>query len=90
MSFGEVPAFINSANDLIVIALVVLLFFGANKIPEMMRGLGQGMKEFKKGMDTDAEPDISRTAQEEEEARRRARIEEEVRAEMERERRQTS
>ena len=30
-----------------LIALVVLLLFGGRKIPELMRGLGQGMKEFK-------------------------------------------
>lgn len=32
---------------MILIALVVLLLFGGKKIPEMMKGLGQGMKEFK-------------------------------------------
>lgn len=37
----------------IVIAVVVLLLFGGQKIPEMMKGLGQGMKEFKKGMSED-------------------------------------
>lgn len=34
----------------IIILVVVVLLFGANKIPEMMRGLGSGMKEFKKGL----------------------------------------
>jgi sec-independent protein translocase protein TatA len=33
--------------ELLVIILVVLLIFGGRKIPELMRGLGQGMKEFK-------------------------------------------
>lgn len=33
--------------QILVIALVVLLLFGGRKIPELMRGLGQGMKEFK-------------------------------------------
>jgi len=32
---------------MILIVLVVLLLFGGKKIPEMMKGLGQGMKEFK-------------------------------------------
>lgn len=34
--------------EIIVIILIVLLLFGGRKIPELMRGLGQGMKEFKK------------------------------------------
>lgn len=34
--------------EIIIIILVVLLLFGGRKIPELMRGLGQGMKEFKK------------------------------------------
>ena len=37
-----------------LIAVAVLLFFGGKKIPELMKGLGQGMKEFKK-----AKKDIS-------------------------------
>ena len=36
--------------EIIVIALVVLLFFGGKKIPELMRGLGKGVSQFKKGM----------------------------------------
>lgn len=35
-------------TEIIVIALVILLLFGGKKIPELMRSLGQGMKEFKK------------------------------------------
>lgn len=34
----------------IVIALVVLLLFGGKKIPELMRGLGKGVRSFKDGM----------------------------------------
>ena len=34
----------------IIIALVVLLLFGGKKIPELMRGLGKGVKSFKDGM----------------------------------------
>ncbi len=36
--------------QIIVILLVVLLLFGGKKIPELMRGLGKGIKEFKDGM----------------------------------------
>ena len=34
--------------QIVLIVVVLLIFFGGRKIPELMRGLGQGMKEFKK------------------------------------------
>ncbi len=37
-------------QEILVILLIVLLFYGGRKIPEMMRGLGQGVKAFKDGM----------------------------------------
>ena len=37
-------------GELVVIALVVLLLFGGKKIPELMKGLGKGVKSFKEGM----------------------------------------
>lgn len=37
-------------TEIIVIVLVVLLLFGGKKIPELMRGLGKGVKNFKDGM----------------------------------------
>ena len=37
-------------QEILLIALVVLLFFGGKKIPEMMKGLGKGVKAFKDGM----------------------------------------
>jgi sec-independent protein translocase protein TatA len=36
------------AWEIIVIVLVLLVFFGGKKIPELMKGIGQGIKEFKK------------------------------------------
>jgi sec-independent protein translocase protein TatA len=33
--------------EIVIIVLVIVLIFGGRKIPELMRGLGQGMKEFK-------------------------------------------
>ena len=36
--------------ELIIIALIVLLLFGGKKIPELMKGLGKGVKSFKDGM----------------------------------------
>ena len=37
-------------QEVIVIALIVLLLFGGKKIPELMKGLGKGVKSFKDGM----------------------------------------
>lgn len=37
-------------SEVLVIALVVLLFFGGKKIPELMKGLGKGVRSFKEGM----------------------------------------
>lgn len=37
-------------TEIIVIALVILLLFGGKKIPELMKGLGKGVKSFKDGM----------------------------------------
>lgn len=36
--------------EIVLIALVVLLLFGGKKIPELMKGLGKGVKSFKEGM----------------------------------------
>ena len=47
----------------IIIGLVVLLLFGGKKIPELMRGLGKGMKSFKQGM-KDVEDDVKEIQQE--------------------------
>lgn len=40
-----------SGQEIFVILLVVLLLFGANKIPEIAKGLGKGMREFRKAAD---------------------------------------
>ena len=37
-------------GEILIVALVVLLLFGGKKIPELMRGLGKGVKSFKDGM----------------------------------------
>ena len=37
-------------QEILVIALIVLLLFGGKKIPELMKGLGKGVKSFKDGM----------------------------------------
>lgn len=38
-------------TEIIVIVLIVVLLFGAKKIPELMRGVGRGVKEFKDAVD---------------------------------------
>lgn len=37
-------------QEILLIGLVILIFFGANKIPEFMRGIGKGVREFKDGV----------------------------------------
>lgn len=48
------------AGEIILIVLVILLLFGAKKIPELARGIGKGMSEFKKGL-KDVEDEIKNT-----------------------------
>lgn len=38
------------AGEIVLIALVILLLFGGKKIPELMRGIGKGVRSFKDGM----------------------------------------
>ena len=47
------------APEIIVIALIILLIFGGKKIPELMKGLGKGIRSFKDGM-KDVEEDINK------------------------------
>ena len=50
------------AGEVIIIALIVLLLFGGKKIPELMKGLGKGVKSFKEGLndiETEIKKDVS-------------------------------
>ncbi|MBR5168948.1 MAG: twin-arginine translocase TatA/TatE family subunit [Muribaculaceae bacterium] len=47
---GLLAIFNLGPGELIAIVLIVLLLFGGRKIPELMRGLGKGVKSFKQGM----------------------------------------
>ena len=44
-------------NEILIILVIVLLLFGGRKIPELMRGLGRGVREFKEGKDGSANAD---------------------------------
>jgi sec-independent protein translocase protein TatA len=52
------------AGEIILIVLVILLLFGAKKIPELARGLGKGMNEFKRGL-KDVEKEIKNADEDE-------------------------
>jgi len=54
--FATQLLFIGS-TELILIGGIALLLFGGKKLPEMMRGLGQGVREFKKGVNDPKEVD---------------------------------
>ncbi len=45
--------------ELLLILLIVILLFGAKRIPELMGGLGKGIKSFKHAVDSDVEPENS-------------------------------
>jgi sec-independent protein translocase protein TatA len=46
----------SSPMHILLILLVVVLLFGGRKIPELMKGIGEGMREFKKASKLDDEP----------------------------------
>ena len=48
--FESIVLFGLGMQEILVIALIVLLLFGGKKIPELMKGLGKGLKSFKEGM----------------------------------------
>lgn len=54
-----IPLFIGGIGmqEVLLIALIVLLFFGGKKIPELMKGLGKGVHSFKEGMN-EVEKDV--------------------------------
>lgn len=55
--FGSLLLLGLGMQEILIIAFVVLLLFGGKKIPELMKGLGKGVKSFKEGMNemTDGE-----------------------------------
>lgn len=53
------------ATEIILICVVILLIFGGKKLPELMKGMGKGIKSFKEGMNEPSEEDFSRRIDEE-------------------------
>lgn len=58
------------ATEIILICAVILLIFGGKKLPELMKGMGKGVKSFKEGMNEPTEEEMNRRV--EEEVQRRA------------------
>ncbi len=50
-------------QEILLIALVILLLFGGKKIPELMKGLGKGVKSFKDGMNGIESSEPSKTSE---------------------------
>ena len=61
---SNIISLVIGAPQIILIVVVVLLLFGGKKIPEMMRGLGKGMKEFKDATAEDEKSDASSDGEE--------------------------
>lgn len=53
------------ATEIFLIAGVVLLIFGGKKLPELMKGMGKGVKSFKEGMAEPTEEEMNRRVEEE-------------------------
>lgn len=53
------------ATEIILICAVILLIFGGKKLPELMKGMGKGVKSFKEGMTEPTEEEMNRRVEEE-------------------------
>ena len=60
--FGSLLLLGLGMQEILIIAFVVLLLFGGKKIPELMKGLGKGVKSFKEGMNevTDLKEEVKK------------------------------
>lgn len=63
------------ATEIMLICVVILLIFGGKKIPELMKGVGQGVRQFKKGLNEEDSPE---KLSEEEKYRRREAMKEKI------------
>lgn len=62
------------ATEIILISAVVLLIFGGKKLPELMKGMGKGVKSFKEGMSEPTEEEMQRRVAEEVQRRAESRM----------------
>ncbi len=53
------------ATEIILICAVILLIFGGKKLPELMKGMGKGIRSFKDGMNEPTEEEMNRRVEEE-------------------------
>lgn len=53
------------ATEIILICAVILLIFGGKKLPELMKGMGKGVKSFKEGMNEPSDEELNRRIDEE-------------------------
>ena len=53
------------ATEIILICAVILLIFGGKKLPELMKGMGKGVKSFKEGINEPTEEEMNRRVEEE-------------------------
>ena len=57
-----------SPTHLIIVLVIVLLLFGAKRVPELARGLGSGLSEFKKGTQGEGEVELEKDSEERKES----------------------
>ncbi len=62
-------------QELLIVALILLIFFGGRKIPELMRSLGKGIREFKEGMNEVTNIDETSTSNTQQQAKREETVE---------------
>ena len=68
-SFLLIPGFMNlGTGEIIIIAIIVLLLFGGKKIPELMKGLGKGIRSYKEGVN-DVKDEINKPIDSEKETK---------------------
>lgn len=53
------------ATEMILICAVILLIFGGKKLPELMKGMGKGVRSFKEGINEPTEEELNRRVEEE-------------------------
>jgi sec-independent protein translocase protein TatA len=63
MSFGNPVLLIGSPMQLLIVGLIILVLFGANRLGDVGKGLGEGIKNFKKGIAGDDDDEKSKAKQ---------------------------